>query len=149
VLPAQLGYGRPELRLLQNPGYLLDRKAFPLHDKTSVPIDSILPQNSPYNRSDFLRAGHHLLSRHWTSGKHPLRAKTLGPNSAQVFTELNELRRSIFTLADVGSISGLAAAPACNPLLKAERRGLISRRSSNPTPAARNHARGSRKGPPR
>src|SRR3546814_2950558 len=33
--------------------------------------------------------------------------KTLGPRAAQLFTELNELRRSTFTLADVESITGL------------------------------------------
>ena len=44
VLPAQLRDRRAELGLLQNPCDLLNRKAFPLHNKTSVPLDSILPQ---------------------------------------------------------------------------------------------------------
>ena len=46
------------------------------------------------------------------SAKYHLQTKTLGPRAAQLFTELNELRRSTFTLADVGSITGLSAAAA-------------------------------------
>ena len=44
------------------------------------------------------------------STKYHLQTKTLGPRAAQLLIELNELRRSTFTLADVGSITGLSAA---------------------------------------
>ena len=53
--------------------------------------------------------------------------KTLGPRAAQLFTELNELRRSTFTLADVGSITGLSASSARNLVHKAQQRGLVTR----------------------
>jgi predicted transcriptional regulator of viral defense system len=53
--------------------------------------------------------------------------KTLGPRAAQLVTELNELRRSTFTLADVGSITGLSASSARNLVHKAQRRGLVTR----------------------
>src|SRR3546814_17448831 len=53
--------------------------------------------------------------------------KTLGPRAAQLFTELNELRRSTFTLADVESITGLSSASARNLVHKAQRRGLVTR----------------------
>ena len=43
VLAAQLSNRRAELRLLQNPGDLFDRKTLPLHGKTLVLTDSILP----------------------------------------------------------------------------------------------------------
>ena len=57
---------------------------------------------------------------------HP-QTKTLGPRAAQLFTELNELRRSTFTLADVGSITGLSASSARNLVHKAQQRGLVTR----------------------
>ena len=53
--------------------------------------------------------------------------KTLGPRAAQLITELNELRRSTFTLADVGSITGLSASSARNLVHKARQRGLVTR----------------------
>ena len=53
--------------------------------------------------------------------------KTLGPRAAQLFTELNELRRSTFTLADVGTITGLSASSARNLVHKAQQRGLVTR----------------------
>ena len=56
-----------------------------------------------------------------------MQTKTLGPRAAQLFTELNELRRSTFTLADVGSITGLSAASARNLVHKAQQRGLVTR----------------------
>ena len=61
------------------------------------------------------------------SAKYHLRTKTLGPRAAQLFTDLNELRRSTFTLADVGSITGLSAASARNLVHKARQRGLVTR----------------------
>lgn len=59
--------------------------------------------------------------------KYHLQTKTLGPRAAQLFTELNELRRSTFTLADVESITGLSAAAARNLVHKAQQRGLVTR----------------------
>jgi predicted transcriptional regulator of viral defense system len=53
--------------------------------------------------------------------------KTLGPRSAQLFTELHELRKSTFTLADVASITGLSPAAARNLVHKAQQRGLVTR----------------------
>ncbi len=53
--------------------------------------------------------------------------KTLGPRAAQLFTDLNERRRSTFMLADVESITGLSPAAARNLVHKAERRGLVTR----------------------
>jgi len=53
--------------------------------------------------------------------------KTLGPRAAQLITELNELRRSTFTLTDVRSITGLSAAAARNLVHKAQQRGLVTR----------------------
>ena len=61
------------------------------------------------------------------SAKYHLQTKTLGPRAAQLFTELNELRRSTFTLADVRSITGLSAAAARNLVHKAQQRGLVTR----------------------
>ena len=61
------------------------------------------------------------------SVKYHSQAKTLGPRAAQLFTELNELRRSTFTLADVESITGLSAAAARNLVHKAQQRGLMTR----------------------
>ena len=61
------------------------------------------------------------------SEKYHLHTKTLGPRAAQLFTELYELRRTTFTLVDVGSITGLSAAAARNLVHKAQRRGLVTR----------------------
>ncbi len=61
------------------------------------------------------------------SSKYHLQTKTLGPRAAQLFTELNELRRFTFTLSDVGSITGLSAASARNLVHKAQQRGLVTR----------------------
>jgi len=54
-------------------------------------------------------------------------SKTLGPRAAQLFTELNERRRSTFTLADVESITSLSAGAARNLVHKAQKRGLVTR----------------------
>ena len=61
------------------------------------------------------------------STKYRLQTKTLGPRAAQLFTELNELRRSTFTLTGVESITGLSAAAARNLVHKTQRRGLVTR----------------------
>ena len=61
------------------------------------------------------------------SGKYNLQTKTLGPRAAQLFIELNDLRRPTFTLADVGSITGLSPAAARNLVHKAKQRGLVTR----------------------
>jgi predicted transcriptional regulator of viral defense system len=61
------------------------------------------------------------------STKYHPHTKTLGPRAAQLFTELNERRRSTFTLADVGSITGLSPAAARNLVHKAQQRGLLTR----------------------
>lgn len=59
--------------------------------------------------------------------KYNYQPKTMGPRAAQLFTELNELRRSTFTLADVESITGLAPAAARSLAHKAQTRGLCTR----------------------
>lgn len=59
--------------------------------------------------------------------KYHSQLKTLGPRAAQLFTDLNERRRSTFTLADVGSITGLSAASARSLVHKAQQRGLVTR----------------------
>ena len=56
-----------------------------------------------------------------------LQAKTLGPRAAQLLTELHELRRSTFTLADVRAITGLSASSARNLVHKAQQRGVVTR----------------------
>ena len=61
------------------------------------------------------------------SEKYHSQTKTLGPRAAQLFTELNELRRSTFTLVDVGAITGLSPAAARNLVHKAQQRGLVTR----------------------
>ena len=61
------------------------------------------------------------------SAKYHLQTKTLGPRAAQLFTELNELRRTTFTLADVGSITSLSASASRNLVHKAQLRGLVTR----------------------
>lgn len=60
--PTKLPDRRPQLCLLQDPRDLLNRKPLPLLDKTSVRLDSILPQNSYLSRSDLLGAGQNLHS---------------------------------------------------------------------------------------
>lgn len=59
--------------------------------------------------------------------KYNFAAKTLGPRAAQLFTELNELRRSTFNLTDVSSITHLSSAAARNLVHKAQHRGLVTR----------------------
>ncbi|NQW84762.1 MAG: transcriptional regulator [Alcaligenaceae bacterium] len=59
--------------------------------------------------------------------KYNLQTKTLGPRAAQLFIELNELRRSTFTLTDVSSITHLSSAAARNLVHKAQQRGLVTR----------------------
>jgi predicted transcriptional regulator of viral defense system len=51
----------------------------------------------------------------------------MGPRTAQLITELNERRRTSFTLADVESITGLTHVNARSLVSKARRRGLIAR----------------------
>lgn len=57
MLPQEICDRGAQLRLLQDARDLLNREPLPLHDKTSVPIDLILPQNSPCRWSGFIRAG--------------------------------------------------------------------------------------------
>ncbi len=59
--------------------------------------------------------------------KYKLQTKTLGPRAAQLFVELNQLRRSTFTLTDVGAITHLSSASARNLVHKAQQRGLVTR----------------------
>lgn len=61
------------------------------------------------------------------SAKYHSQTKTLGPRAAQLFTELHELRRVTFTLADVVSITGLSSSSARNLVHKAQQRGLVTR----------------------
>ena len=61
------------------------------------------------------------------SAKYHVQTKTLGPRAAQLLTELNELRRTTFTLADVGSITSLSASASRNLVHKAQLRGLVTR----------------------
>jgi predicted transcriptional regulator of viral defense system len=53
--------------------------------------------------------------------------KTLGPRSAQLFIELNEQRKTTFTLADVTAITGLSPVAARNLVYKAQQRRLLTR----------------------
>jgi predicted transcriptional regulator of viral defense system len=53
--------------------------------------------------------------------------KTLGPRAAQLFTELNEQRRTTFALSDVEAITHLSASSARNLVHKAQQRGLVTR----------------------
>ncbi|MEK7436066.1 MAG: transcriptional regulator [Pseudomonadota bacterium] len=53
--------------------------------------------------------------------------KTLGPRAAQLFTELNEQRRTTFVLSDVEAITHLSASSARNLVHKAQQRGLVTR----------------------
>jgi predicted transcriptional regulator of viral defense system len=59
--------------------------------------------------------------------KYKSQTKTLGPRAAQLLTELNELRRTTFTLADVVSITSLSASASRNLVHKAQLRGLVTR----------------------
>jgi len=59
--------------------------------------------------------------------KYHLQTKTLRPRAAQLFTELNELRRSTSTLVDVESNTDLSSASARNLAHKAKQRGLVKR----------------------
>ena len=59
--------------------------------------------------------------------QHPPRLKTMGPRVAQLITELNERERTVFTLADVASVTGLSPAACRNLAHKACRRGLATR----------------------
>ncbi len=53
--------------------------------------------------------------------------KTLGPRAAQLFTELNEQRRTTFALSDVQAITHLSPSSARNLVHKAQQRGLVTR----------------------
>ncbi len=53
--------------------------------------------------------------------------KTLGPRSAQLITELHELRKSTFTVEDVSTITGLSPTAARTLVHKARQRGLVTR----------------------
>ena len=53
--------------------------------------------------------------------------KTLGPRAAQLFSELNEQRRTTFALSDVQAITHLSPSSARNLVHKARQRGLVTR----------------------
>lgn len=53
--------------------------------------------------------------------------KTLGPQTSLLFVELNERRKTTFSLRDVEDITGLHGSSARSLILKAERRGLVTR----------------------
>lgn len=61
------------------------------------------------------------------TGKYHTTFKTLGPRAAQLFTELNEQRRTTFGLSDVEAITHLSASSARNLVHKAQQRGLVTR----------------------
>lgn len=54
-------------------------------------------------------------------------SKTLGPRAAQVFTELNQRRRAVFTLSDVTDITGLSRVAASNLIAQLHRHGVVTR----------------------
>lgn len=53
--------------------------------------------------------------------------KTLGRQTSSLFVELNERGKTTFTLRDVEDITGLRGSSARTLILKAERRGLVTR----------------------
>jgi predicted transcriptional regulator of viral defense system len=53
--------------------------------------------------------------------------KTLGRQTSSLFVELNERGKATFTLRDVEDITGLRGSSARTLILKAERRGLVTR----------------------
>ncbi len=53
--------------------------------------------------------------------------KTLGRQTSALFVELNERGKTTFTLRDVEDITGLRGSSARTLILKAERRGLVTR----------------------
>jgi predicted transcriptional regulator of viral defense system len=59
--------------------------------------------------------------------KYHSQTKTLGPRAAQLLTDLYEMRRTTFTLADVASITRLSPVAARNLVHKAQLRGLVTR----------------------
>lgn len=61
------------------------------------------------------------------STKYQTISKTMGPRAAQLITELNEMHRSTFTLADVVGITGLSAASARNLVHKTQLHGVVTR----------------------
>ncbi len=61
------------------------------------------------------------------SNEYNYQQKTLGSRSAQLIAELNEQRRTTFTLVDVCMITGLSAAAARSLVHKAQQRGVITR----------------------
>lgn len=60
------------------------------------------------------------------SMKYPSR-KTLGPQTSSLFVELNERGKTTFSLRDVEEITSLRGSSARTLILKAEKRGLITR----------------------
>lgn len=61
------------------------------------------------------------MSKNYHSGK------TLGPQTSLLFVELNERRKTTFSLRDVEDITGLHGSSARSLILKAEKRGLVTR----------------------
>jgi predicted transcriptional regulator of viral defense system len=53
-------------------------------------------------------------------------SKTLGPQSARLITELYELRKTTFTLADVSAITQVSPSAARKLVYQARRRGLVT-----------------------
>jgi predicted transcriptional regulator of viral defense system len=53
--------------------------------------------------------------------------KTLGRQTSSLFVELNERGKTTFTLRDVENITGLQGSSARSLILKAEKRGLVTR----------------------
>jgi predicted transcriptional regulator of viral defense system len=53
-------------------------------------------------------------------------SKTLGPRSARLVTDLYELRKTTFTLADVSAITGISPGAARKLVYKARQRGLVT-----------------------
>jgi len=55
------------------------------------------------------------------------KTRTLGRQTSSLFVELNERAKTTFTLRDVENITGLRGSSARSLILKAERRGLVTR----------------------
>ena len=69
----------------------------------------------------------HFLLGHTVIRNYHTQQKTLGPRAAQLVTELYELRRVTFNIADVEAITGLSAGSARTLVHKARQRGLVTR----------------------
>jgi predicted transcriptional regulator of viral defense system len=55
------------------------------------------------------------------------KSKTLGPRAAQLVVELNERRKTIFSLEDVTEITGLSLPSARSLVANIEARGIVTR----------------------